>query len=202
MRASPAPEQPPLSQQAGESGSSPSGLADIRKQTSASYFPGEWPKCKWRALFVTDSLSSCVSRVGNDPRKRGKWRLAHWLQDPRLLRAGSLQLPACLLMNIWEASHLPWGATARKTNLDTFCEAGNMLPLPQPCCWGLCCTNKQQCTQFHLKHYYFACCGSTKTSDESHICVSSTSVLEVQLFCGFTPGIRSSQWSKSKGTKR
>lgn len=62
-------------------------------------------------------------------------------------------------------------------------------------------TNSNAQTHFHLKHYYFACRASTKTSDESDICLPSISVLEMQLLCGFTPGIRSSQWSKSKGTE-
>lgn len=63
--------------QAGESGSSPSCLVYTRKQTLVSCFPDECPNSRLRALFITDSLSSCIRRApaGNVPRKRDKRRL-------------------------------------------------------------------------------------------------------------------------------
>lgn len=128
--------------------------------------------------------------------------LARWLWDPGLLRAKSLQLSPCLLMNTWKASYLPWGTTARKSNLANFCKAANTLPLP-PSSASEACAVLQIATHKSISPWntiIFACHGSTKTSDESDICVSSVSVMKAQLFCGFTPDIRSSKQSKSKGT--
>lgn len=167
----------------------------------------------WEPILLLIHYPAALGELqrGTSPGKgtsRGCWspspQPAHWLWDYELLWAGSLQLSPCLLTNIWKTSHLPWGTAARKSNLDNFCEAGNNasphLSSADEACAVL--TNSKAQMYFHLKHNYFVFHGSAKTSDESDIYVSSISVVEVQLFCGFTPRIRSSQQSKSKGTER
>lgn len=72
--------------------------------------------------------------------------LARWLWDHGLLRAESLHLSPCFLMNTWKASYLPWGTTAIKSSLANFCKARNMLPLPPALLVKPVLYYKQQCT--------------------------------------------------------